>query len=67
MNLRKDKAYDDCLYQRCVFRGNVSCGSDERKERLIIRHSLFSDCKFFGRVRFENAELQGYFVDGDPR
>ncbi|MDO4237315.1 hypothetical protein [Pseudomonas sp.] len=65
MHLRKDEAYDDCLYQRCIFLGDVRCGSHEKKERLVISHPLFSDCHFKRRVTLENAELKGYFLDGD--
>ncbi|MGY2251559.1 hypothetical protein [Pseudomonas reactans] len=65
MHLRKDKAYDDCLYQRCTFLANVRCGSHEKKERLVISHPLFADCHFKRKVTLENAEFKGYFLDGD--
>ncbi|MBP1124403.1 MULTISPECIES: hypothetical protein [Pseudomonas] len=67
MHLRKDKAYGDCLYQKCRFLDEVRCGSHEKKERLVISHPLFANCNFKGRVTLENAELRGYFLDGDSQ
>lgn len=67
LKLRKDKAYDDSLYQRCQFFGNVRCGSEEKKETLQIKYPIFSGCHFKGRIVLENVELEGYFIDGDRR
>ncbi len=67
MKLRKDKAYDDCLYQRCNFYDEVHCGGVERKEKVIISNSLFSSCNFFKLIRIKNVELNGFLFDGDHR
>lgn len=67
LKLRKDKAYDDSLYQRCQFLGDVRCGSEEEKETLLIKYPIFSGCLFKGRVVLENVELEGYLIDGDRR
>lgn len=67
VRLRKDHSYDDCIYQNCIFDGDLHCGIDDEKERTIIQHPLFSKCTFSKNLKLRNVELEGYLFDPDQR